>query len=100
MPIAIISSTLAVVGQHLVGLFGLLEFFLSLLVPRIAIRVVLHGQLAVGLLEFVLRRVFGNAKNLVIVTFCHDPGSSQMIQNKKLRPEARIEPRAGVRQVN
>src|SRR5574343_1134040 len=72
--ILVVGPALALVGEHLVGLLGLLEFLLRFLgtVPLVAVRVVLHGQLAVGLLDLVLGGGLGHPQDVVIVTLCHE----------------------------
>jgi len=69
----VIGGTLFRVREHFVGLFGLLELLFGFLglVTLITVRVVLHGQLAVGLLDVVVRGAFGNAQHVVEITFCH-----------------------------
>ena len=49
--VAVVRCPFAFIGQHFVGLFGLLEFFFGLLVTRVAIGVELHGQLAISLFQ-------------------------------------------------
>jgi ABC-type uncharacterized transport system permease subunit len=67
--VLIVGRALVRVGEHLVGLFGLLEAVLRLLVTLIAVRVMLHGQLAVGLLDVVVGGAFGQAEGFVVVAF-------------------------------
>lgn len=71
--ILVVGGALLCVRKHLVGLFGLFELFFGALggIPLIAVRVVLHRQLAISLLDFVLGSVLGNAEDLVIVSFGH-----------------------------
>jgi hypothetical protein len=40
-------------------------------IALVAVRVVLHRQLAISLLDFVLGGVLGNAEDFVIVSFGH-----------------------------
>ncbi len=63
--VAIVGRTLVGVGEDLVGFLGFLELFLGFFVVRVAVRVVLHGQLAVGLFQFILGGVAIDAENLV-----------------------------------
>jgi hypothetical protein len=60
-----------IVGKHLVGLFGLLEFFLGNLgrIPLVAVGVVLHRKFAIRLLDVFITGVFGNAQCVVVVFF-------------------------------
>src|SRR5262245_57337223 len=69
--VLVVGGPLGGLAQHLVGFLGLLEQLLGLGVVRIAVRVVLHGQLAIGLLEIFLRGVPVHAEHLVIVALCH-----------------------------
>ena len=70
---SIVSAALVGVRQDLIGLFGLFELFLGFLrrIALIAVRVVLHRELAIGLLDLVFACILGNAKNFVVITFCH-----------------------------
>ena len=56
------------VRQHLVRFGGLLKLGLRRFVARIAIRVILHRQLAVGGLDLVRARRLGDTQHLVIVS--------------------------------
>ncbi|MNN30569.1 hypothetical protein D3C81_1442220 [compost metagenome] len=71
MPVLVVGRALAGVGEHLVGLVGLLELLLGRLVVGIAVRVILHGQATVGLLQLRLAGAALDPEHLVIVTFCH-----------------------------
>ena len=70
--IAVVGGALLLVAQDFISLFGFLEFLFGFLAVRIAVRMVLHGQLTIGLLQFVVRGVLRHAQDFVIVTFCHD----------------------------
>ena len=72
---AVVALALLRVAQDLVCFRSLLEFFGSLFVARIAVRVVFHGKLAVGFLYFVLGGVFRDAKDFVIVAFLFSHGN-------------------------
>ena len=50
----VVLGALGLVAEHVVGGGHLLELLLRLLVALIAVRVVLHGQLLEGLLDFIL----------------------------------------------
>ena len=71
MTVLIISRAFLAVRENFVGLFGFLEVFFSFRVVRVAVRVMFHGQLAVGLLDFVIGGVTIDAENVVKVAFCH-----------------------------
>ena len=59
------------VGQYLAGLLRLLETLLRLLVVRIAVGVILHGEAAIRLLDLCLGRILRYVEYLVVVTFGH-----------------------------
>ena len=61
------------VRKHLVGFVDFLEFFLSVLVAGVVVRVVLHRQLAVGLFDLRIRGRFGYPQHFVVITLflCH-----------------------------
>ena len=70
VPVLVIQLALVVVAQDLERLGRLLEALLGLLVPRIAVRVVLHRQLAIGALDVRRGSATLDGQNLVIVAFC------------------------------
>ena len=59
------------VRQHRVGLVGLLEALLGGLVARVAVRVVLHRDAAIGLLDLGLVRATLDAQYIVVISFRH-----------------------------
>src|SRR5690606_19466872 len=67
----VIGGTLLRVGKHFIGFLDLLEVRLRFLVPRVAVRVILHGKTPVCLLQFGIRRVALYTQNLVVVPFAH-----------------------------
>ena len=73
--VLVVGGTLLSVGEHLVGFLRLLEAFLGFLRRRtlVAVRVVLHRQLAISLLDLFLGSVTGDAEHLVVVALacCH-----------------------------
>jgi hypothetical protein len=48
MPVAVIGGSLLRIGEDLVGFAALFEFLFRFRIVRIAIRVVLHGEFAIG----------------------------------------------------
>jgi hypothetical protein len=94
----VVGGPLLGVGEHLVGLLGLLEFLLRLLGRRVlalvAVRVVLHGQLAVGLLDVFLGRVLRHAQDVVVVALGHRIGS---LCKRVRRAEGMSSERGGLR---
>src|SRR6185312_5686964 len=67
----VVGRALARVGQDLVGLLALLEFLLGVLVPGVAVRVVLHREAPIGLLDLVLGGVAIDAEHRVKVALGH-----------------------------
>src|SRR5262249_49705290 len=70
MSVLVIASALVRVHQHTVRLGALLELLFRLAVPRIAVGMVLHRQLAVGALDLLVGGRAGHAQDFVVVTFC------------------------------
>src|SRR5205085_6480346 len=70
MAIAIISRALVGICQHGVGFAALLEALFGLGIVGIAVRVVLHGELAIGSLDLLLIRGACHAQNFVVIAFC------------------------------
>jgi hypothetical protein len=69
----VVGGALLRVAQHLVGLLRLLEVLLGLRVVRIAVRVPLHGEAPVGLLQVLLAGVAVDAQHFVVVALRHLP---------------------------
>src|SRR5690606_7897535 len=69
--VLVVGLALARIGKHFVGFVGFLEGFLSRLITRIAIGVVLHGEAAVSLFQLRLAGATLDTQHLVIITFCH-----------------------------
>ena len=67
----VIGSTLLFVRKHGIGFADSLELFLRRLVARVSVRVILHRETAVGLLNFVGTCSAANAEQLVIVLISH-----------------------------
>ena len=67
----VVARPLVAIGENRVGLGGLLEFLLSLLVALVAIGMVLKGQLAIRALDLLITGVFRHAEDLVVVPFTH-----------------------------
>src|SRR5262249_19763843 len=63
----IVVSPLGLVAEHVVGVLHFLEAGLRLLVTRVAVRVILAGQLAVRFLDRLLRGVALHAECLVVI---------------------------------
>ena len=69
VPVLVVAGLLVRVGQHLVRLADLLEALLACLVARMQIRVILLGQLAVGLLYFIVSGALAQSEHLIIIAF-------------------------------
>ena len=71
--VLVIGGALLAVGQYFVGLLDLFEFGLSLLgcIPLVTVRVILHRQLAVGFLDFIIAGIARHPQHFVIVAFGH-----------------------------
>src|SRR5262249_23756758 len=68
---AIIGGALVAVLEDVIGFVELLEAVLALLVTRIAVRMVLHGQLAEGRLDLHLAGGARHAQDFVVIAFRH-----------------------------
>jgi hypothetical protein len=75
------------IRQEVVGALHFLEALLGLRVSRVLIRVVLPGELAVGLLDLVLRRRFGYAQGLVEIF--HSPWETTTRAGRRTRSPRR-----------
>jgi len=70
----VVLNTFLRVGQYFVCLGNLFELLFGLFVPLIFVRMVLDGQLAVGLLDFGFGSIPMNAQHLVVIALfpvCH-----------------------------
>src|SRR5262249_5320977 len=67
----IVQSAFILIKQNLARVGGFLEPLLGLLVPRIAVRVVLAGQLSVRLADLLLGRVARHAEHLIKIATRH-----------------------------
>jgi len=71
--VVVINLALLGVGQHLVSLGGLLEASLGFLVTRIAVRMVLHGELPVTPLEVFFPGITADAEYFIVTALRHVP---------------------------
>jgi hypothetical protein len=71
--VLVVGGTFLCVRQHLVGLFDLFEFSLSVfgVVSLMAVRVELHGQFAIRFFNLFFRGVLGYTQYFVKVSFGH-----------------------------
>ena len=63
----IVMAAFFLVAEHVVGFLHFLETRLGLLVARIAVRVILPGQLAVGPADLLLLGSLGNSQDFIII---------------------------------
>ena len=78
--------------EHVVGLGDLLEALLGLLVARIAVRVVLARELAVGLLDLLVGGVLAEPEGLVVVRSIGHRGVLSARHDHARRPDHRTRP--------
>ena len=72
MAVLVIGCPLLRIRQDRIGLSCLLELFLSLLVPRIGIRMILLGKLSVCFFYGSVIGVLVNSEDLIVIPFfCH-----------------------------
>ena len=68
----VIFLALLLVGEHLVGLVGLLEALLAFLVAGVQVGMVLPGDFAVGFFDLIGRGALVHAQDLIIISLlCH-----------------------------
>ena len=68
---SVIGRALLRIGQRRVGRSNLFKLFLCGLIPRIPIRVVLHSETPIRLLDFFSRSIARNTQDLVIISISH-----------------------------
>src|SRR5690606_22756225 len=96
----IVGRALPFVRQNLVGLLGLFELGLGLRIVRIAIRVILHRQAAVCLLDVLGARVALHAEHFVVIALGHlldHPLSPRPRPAPALSGRRRLSPKSAVR---
>ena len=69
--VSVVGRALLRIGKHAVGFGRFLELFFRRVVARIAVRMKLQRQLAVGALQLLLSRAAVNAEHFVIIAFRH-----------------------------
>jgi len=67
--ITIVERTFLTIGQNGICFAALLEFFFRVRIVRIAVGMVLQGQLAVGALDLLLAGATLDAQDFVIISF-------------------------------
>jgi hypothetical protein len=71
VPELVVDRALLRVAQDLVGLLRFLEFMFRIRIVGIAVRVVFHGEAAIGLLDIHLRRVSLQLEERVVILLRH-----------------------------
>src|SRR5262245_38779895 len=94
MSVTVVSLTFLGTRKYLIGLGSLLELLLSLLVTRVAIRVILQSHLPVGLLHVLEASVAGNPEHLIKIALGrgHRHGVSASGKSSQARRESSIDP--------
>jgi len=69
--VLVIPASLVRIAQNFVGFGSFLEFLFSFLVAGVPVRMMLHGKLAIGLLDLILARSSLDAENLVVILLSH-----------------------------
>lgn len=71
----VVGGALLLVLQDFVSFAAILEFRFGLGIARIAVGVILHGHLAIGLLDLLRRGTLRQAEKFVIVLLRHQAAS-------------------------
>ena len=71
MPVLVVQGALVPVGEHLVGLLGLLEFVLRRRVVGATVRMIFHGQPTEGFLQFDFGDGAFHTQHFVVITLAH-----------------------------
>ena len=71
VPVLVVDRALLRIGEHFVGFFGLLEALFGVLVIRIAVRMVFHGEPPIGLLDLGLIGGLRYPEDRVVVGLGH-----------------------------
>src|ERR1044072_3328015 len=78
--VLIVDGALLRIGQDFVGLLGLFEFLFGFRVVGIAVRVVLHRQAAISLLDLGFRGRACYVEHLVVVALGHWPNKQPVAE--------------------
>ena len=84
----VIGATLLAIRQDLVGLSRLLELGIGVRIVRIAVRVILHRNAAIGLLDVGLGSGAVHPQHVVIVAFRHNFGA---VSRERLAPSLKTD---------
>ena len=78
MPELIVGDAFFTIRQDLIGLSRLLELGIGVGIIRIPVRVILHRNAAIGLLDVGLRSGAVHPQHIVIVAFRHNFGAGSL----------------------
>ena len=82
----VVRASLLAVRQNLVGFLDLFELLFRFLAVRVAIRVILHRQLAVSLFDVVVGGVAIDAQHIVVIFLGHVPVSLKIQPAREASP--------------
>ena len=74
VPVLVVSRALLRIAQRLVSFADLLELLLRRLVTGVFVRMILHGHLAISLLDLVFAGSLLSFQDLVVIAFGHGGG--------------------------
>ena len=85
----VVTCFLVGVAQYIVCFGSLFELFFGILIAGVVVRVVLHGQLAVSLLDLRIGGRFGYSQHFVVITLflCHNHTSIKPAKAAPAKPE-------------
>ena len=67
----VVAAAFFAVGKDFVGFLDGFEFLFRFLIVGVAVGMVFHRQLAVGLFDFVIGGITGDAEGLIIILIAH-----------------------------
>ena len=67
----VVAAAFFAVGKDFVGLLDGFEFLFRFLIVGVAVGMVFHRQLAVGLFDFFIGGIAGDAEGLIVVLIAH-----------------------------
>ena len=88
MPELIVGTAFLTIRQDLIGLSRLLELGIGVRIIRIAVRVILHRDPAIGFLDIRLRSGAVHPQHIVIVAFRHNFGAGS---SERLAPSLKTD---------
>ena len=77
----VVAGALLLVGEDGMGFGDFFELLFGVFVAWVFVGVVFEGELTVGLLDFVIGGVLGDAEYFIIITFCHGSIIPLLLEN-------------------